>query len=208
MEVFGKDERANADEDEAAEDFGAFADGAAQEAAQAQADGGHDGGGQADGKGGEQDVDFEEGQADADDHGVDAGGEGDGDKHQRRGRAAAGLAAFGLRLCRLLPDGLLRLQRAVNHAQAEQEQQGEGDPVVPIGDVALCHGADCPADERGEGFHAAEHGGGAQRAPAGGRADGGALGDGGGEGVHRHAEGEGEDGEEAHGGWRLPEAFR
>ena len=36
MEVFGKDERANADEYEAAEDFGAFADGAAQEAAQAQ----------------------------------------------------------------------------------------------------------------------------------------------------------------------------
>ena len=83
MEVFGKDERANADEYEAAEDFGAFADGAAQEAAQAQTDGGHGSGGQADGKGGEQDVDFEESQADADDHGVDAGGEGDGDEHER-----------------------------------------------------------------------------------------------------------------------------
>ena len=42
MEVFGEDERTDADEDEAAEDFGAFADGAAQEAAQAQTDGGHD----------------------------------------------------------------------------------------------------------------------------------------------------------------------
>ena len=50
-----------------------------------------------------------------------------------------------------------------DHAHAENEQQREGDPVVPFHDVLAGEQADGPTDERGDRFHHAEDQAGADR---------------------------------------------
>ena len=139
-------------------------------------------GGHADETGGRQDANRKEGKGDAHSQRVDAGGH----SQQQHG-------AHSQIVAELL--GLLRLP---DHAQADDRQQGEGDPVIHAGDEALEAKAQQPAQQRHQRLKAPEIGAHQDSMPRPQAPQTQALADGDREGVHAQAHSDQQQFKQAH----------